>query len=257
MVIGINRTEAIGDILMLSGIIKHFKSKGYRVLFSSKYQNINWSNFLEVDYYTDDKGLVRQASDEFYDFDMCYEMMPSVPVWEAYSLMVGIPITKPDRKEFISVELSDFKDAIVIHAGVSSVSRTLPREVWDEVVRGLGGHKVICLGKGVDYQLDVPCYFKESLSGIRDIIDNARLFVGMDSGLMHVAQCTDTEVIGIFNIARPENRFWRDNCHAVIPDCDCKFCLERVVTNYIKCPDLKCINDLSAEKILNKIKGVL
>ena len=257
MVIGIHRTEAIGDIIMLSGVIKHFKSKGYRVLFSSKYKNINWSNFLEVDYYTDDKGLVQQASDEFYDFDMCYEAMPSVPAWEAYSLMVGIPVAKPDKKEFVSIELSDVKDSIVIHAGVSNDARTLPRKVWDEVVKGLGGYKVICIGKGVDYQLDVPCYFKESLMGIRDIIDNARLFVGMDSGLMHVAQCTNTTVVGIFNIARPSNRLWRENCHAIVPDCDCQFCLERAVTNYVKCPELKCIDNLYSDKILNKIKGVL
>jgi ADP-heptose:LPS heptosyltransferase len=88
----------------------------------------------------------------------------------------------------------------------------------------------------------------------------------MDSGLLHVAQCTDTPVIGIFTCVAPQTRITRkEKTIAIVPEeSKCAFCWHtfKGVTN-IECKNkntecyLECCNSITAENIIENAQKLL
>jgi ADP-heptose:LPS heptosyltransferase len=85
-------------------------------------------------------------------------------------------------------------------------------------------------------------------------IARARLFIGIDSGLLHFAACTRTESVGIFGMTLPEYRFSKSFRRDFITNrVDCAGCEHRKPRLHwvTGCPyDAKCMKSLPVEPVL-------
>ena len=85
-------------------------------------------------------------------------------------------------------------------------------------------------------------------------IKRCDLFVGPDSGLMHLAAAVKTTSLVIFGSIPPEKRIRHYETHSSIrmDELGCIGCW------YKPCPyNIKCMKDLSAERVFNKIKEMI
>jgi len=99
------------------------------------------------------------------------------------------------------------------------------------------------------------------------ILANARVVIGIDSGLCNLAFCSRVPVVMGMTVASPKNRTpYRDAdviTEFVVPKLDCIFCQEkiRLLDGYSskKCiyDDYKCIEMLNSAAFINKLEGIL
>jgi ADP-heptose:LPS heptosyltransferase len=170
-----------------------------------------------------------------------------MPVWEAYSREAFGDADYDVTPEMFSLELDKTnlgrkiprlgqrEKAAVLHMAVSWINRTWPKNLWQETVSVLvrRGFRVVTIGKGGDFRADpnpgvINGVEVFSLGEIRELMKRASVFVGMDSGMLHVAQTTDVPIVGLFTIANPLYRVVdRKNTKtiALVPQTECKFCL--------------------------------
>lgn len=123
---------------------------------------------------------------------------------------------------------------------------------------------------GINYDKGLNLIDKTSLVQAAKIMEGAKVVVGVDSGLLHVAGCTDVPIVGGFTTVNPEIRMpvrhnelgW--HYYSVVQDEDlkCRYC--QVRTNfiyehdYVNCiyKDFKCVKSLISEKFIAQLEKV-
>jgi ADP-heptose:LPS heptosyltransferase len=156
---------------------------------------------------------------------------------------------------------------ILIHPGPSWPTREWPAAAWQLLIAELrqrGYHNIGQLG--VNQHTHFGQVEIASIPGSQSLINQfsieeciaaiaqARLFVGIDSGLLHIAAGTRTPSVGIFGMTLPEYRFSetfrRDFVVNRVDCCGCEHRKPRLhwVTG---CPnEIKCMKTLSVEPVL-------
>lgn len=168
------------------------------------------------------------------------------------------------------------ENLIVIHPGPSWPVRTWPHAAWlgmlDELRRrGLGN--VVQIGASIRAYTNVGAEDFPPLPDIRSLVDEltipetvalislARLFVGIDSGLMHFAACVRTPAVGIFGATTPELRFARNYArHFVTSRVECQGCHHRIPRLHWEknCPhDIRCMKSIPVEEVLQACLNIL
>lgn len=277
-VIGINRTGALGDVLMATGIVRKIKEQfpDKKVVFATACPDALRKN-PNIDAIVGSRSELK--ADRIFDLDLVYEKKPKMPVVSAYSLEVFGEVLDGLMPELYS-DHQDLHSArqklggklpnrmAVLHMGVGWQNRTWPRQSWVSVVRGLvtQGYSVITVGRGADFRSDLfsnvhNMVDRFTIPEIREVIRTANVFVGVDSGLLHVAQTTSTPIVGLFTCANPEFRIVRKNAvRAVVPKVDCRFCLhdEPPPVTFVGCKrgDYKCLSDIAPEAVVAAINEV-
>jgi ADP-heptose:LPS heptosyltransferase len=122
-----------------------------------------------------------------------------------------------------------------------------------------------------DYSKGIALFNKTSLLEAARIMAKARAVVGLDTGLQHLAACTDAPIVGGFSIVKPDTRIpvrhgrmgWR--YWAVVPEATlkCRFC--QSTNPYVfghdfrNCfyEDYQCLEQLTATKYIEKIELAL
>lgn len=103
------------------------------------------------------------------------------------------------------------------------------------------------------------------------IIEDSKVMITMDGGLLHLAALTKTPIIGGFTSVDPATRIpYRDGklyegIKIVEPEVDCKYCQTNWCMTYNgqhefdKCffKDRQCVKEMTASKFLNHLKGIL
>jgi ADP-heptose:LPS heptosyltransferase len=149
---------------------------------------------------------------------------------------------------------------IAIHPGPSWTVREWPVESWTELVQALSRHgfdRIIQLGTGKTgaaipgtFSLVNQLTIEESIA----LISRCDLFIGIDSGLLHVAVCVQTPVVGIFGPTAPQLRFARSVAQSqVVSAVPCQGCHHRIPRlHWIKsCPQgIACMKSIRAEEVL-------
>lgn len=123
----------------------------------------------------------------------------------------------------------------------------------------------------VDYTKGIDLRDKTTLLQAAKVIQGARAIIGVDCGLLHVAGCTDTTIIGGFTTVSPElrapirNNQLGYNFYSVVPGAllQCRFCQSN--TNflyghdYTKCmyKDYKCVEELTSDKFISYLSKLL
>lgn len=179
---------------------------------------------------------------------------------------------------------------LVLTTGFTAKVREMPAKSINEVAKWAieQGLKVVFLGqkqtrtgalhviKGnfddtIDFSVGVNLIDKTSLLQAAAIMSRAVVIVGVDNGLLHVAGCTDTPIVGGFTTVSPEirmpirNNTLGYNYYAIVPEVSlgCRFCQQK--TNFLfghdysRCiyRDNACVSHMRADKFIDKLKIVL
>ena len=208
-VIVIKRQMALGDVLQVTPVIRKLKEE-------NAHREIHvWTDHADVFKNNPDVASAHgefranfPQGARFINLDQCYEKTPKRPIVESYAEAAGVKITDPfpriypTREDYDSVHNSGLKIAVIHtgpHRGNNPVEgRTLTDELELKILGylNLKGFGIYILEKGVTWPL----------GRLAAIIGKASLFVGADSGPMHIAQAMMTPTVGIFGSVNPDYR---------------------------------------------------
>ncbi len=123
----------------------------------------------------------------------------------------------------------------------------------------------------IDYSKGINLIDKTSLLQAAAIMQQAKVMLGVDCGLIHVAACTDVPIVAGYTTVSPELRgptrsgIFGHNWYPVIPDEDlgCRYC--QVRTNFLyghdykNCmyKDYKCVSQLTTAKFIKELEKIL
>lgn len=247
-IINIKRTGALGDVILTTPIIR-------------KLREINPDSVINL--YTDCPVVYKNnpnvngvftansCPNEFcINLDLVYERNPKTHIIEAYSQYVfdSALINKrtelfpndDDKKKVLDIKnhyrIINHK-AVIIHMARSWENRTISLSRWIEFIDRLLEKRLqpVIVGSGDDLVYDHPQVVnlknKLSIHHIYLLCSSVYAFVGIDSGLLHVAGATDDnccKVFGIFTCAEAQYRMpFRLNTSAIESVIDCYGCLHR------------------------------
>lgn len=125
--------------------------------------------------------------------------------------------------------------------------------------------------EAINYEKGIDLINDTTLLEATKIISNSKALVAVDCGLMHIAGCTDTSIVGGFTTVSPEvrmpirNDILGYNFYPVVPNDDlaCRFC--QVKTNFLYGHDYKnciyqdklCVQQLTATKFIKELEKIL
>ena len=269
----IRRSIGLGDVIMATPVVRRFlEDPDVRVFFSTFYPHVFDGLF---DGRVEASSTVQQEHDfdRSVDLDEVYERSPWLHVTDAYMMEafgnIGDSFLKQPaiRLEKPPIGLDEEPDIVVVHAARTWRSRTLPEKTWANVGTQLSLSKLkpFAVGKRSDI-LPSGCIDlrgRLTLHQVAGLIAGARCFLGSDSGLLHVAACTATPIVGVFTCARPERRLPYRNgilggdCFPVVPALACVGCLERPptprTTDLCLRGDFACASMVDAQAIMDAV----
>lgn len=163
---------------------------------------------------------------------------------------------------------------ILIHPGPSWNVREWPGESWSQLTRELVARnyqQIIQLGSGkrgevgtaLDYKISnvLSLVNQLTLEEAIALISLGDIFIGIDSGLLHVAVSVGVPAIGIFGPTTPQLRFSVASASSfVISEVDCQGCHHRVPRLHwqVNCPfEIKCMKSISATQVLDRCLALL
>jgi len=108
---------------------------------------------------------------------------------------------------------------------------------------------------------------KTTLREAGDILYNSDLYIGLDSGFMHLAVAYDIPTLTILGASNEQfigyHKFNPKKHFVINKDLSCRPCHGWIgtntsrVTNPYNCPDFKCLNDLLPEEVFNKFEDFI
>jgi ADP-heptose:LPS heptosyltransferase len=181
-----------------------------------------------------------------------------------------MPVTAVGQKRALEIFAQKnlaANDLILIHPGPSWPVREWPRENWAQLVaalraRGFTNIAQLGVGRYLNFgKVEVPV-----IPGTVSLLDaftieecvaaiaSAKLFIGIDSGLLHIAAATRTPSVGIFGMTLPEYRFSKNfRQDFVVNRIECAGCEHRKPRLHwiTGCPyDIKCMKTLGVSEVL-------
>jgi ADP-heptose:LPS heptosyltransferase len=181
-----------------------------------------------------------------------------------------LPVTANVRKKALAVFAQKKLDPaalVLIHPGPSWPVKEWPRENWSQLVaelraRGFTSIGQLGVGRYMNFgQVEVP-----PVPGAVSLLDaftveeciaaiaEAKLFIGIDSGLLHIAAATRTPAVGIFGSTLPQF-FYAEKIRKnfAVSDVPCAGCYHRLPRLHwvTGCPhDIRCMKEISVEEVL-------
>ena len=280
-VVVLKRMGAMGDVIRLEPVMRYFNDNGYFVVLdtSPNFYNLFLSHEYKIhNIYNIDRRLLQNAI--FYDLDMSYENNPTISHLICYFEACGVKMK--DYKNYlvkqklslgfqISERTKIFKKYAVLHIDDRpQPSRNVTGIDWTFAVRELQtmGYTVIQLGFQ-DKQIPGVVHMRTINENILCyVIAGADLFIGVDSGLSHIAAGFDIPSVIFFGSVHPEiihvdlsNIICITNHDEKNPICDIPYCWHSVigcagVPCYIDEKNPPCVN-FKTEQLLNSIKALI
>lgn len=212
----LKRTAAWGDVLLITPIaaalrIKHPQAQ---ILVETVCGDCLHGN-PAISYVSPQVGFVSDADE--HNLNGISEMKPNLHIVDAYAQCVGLEpheyakITKiyplGGDIEWAKRELQG--NWIAIHPGPTSwATKNWPVENWNPVIAFLQGRGFRIVLVGNDHlpilssaNLDLRC--KTSVAQLAAALGEVKLFIGLDSFPIHVAQAMGTSVVGLFGVTDP------------------------------------------------------
>jgi len=282
-VVGVNRAGALGDVLLTTGLIRKLKKKfpnydihvatGCGAVFKN---NPNISRLV--------RSRDQLVGNIIFDLDLVYEKSPKMPIVEAYHRSVFgdgdlVSDTQPemfpdenDEKSLMEKLPPRFliPPVAVVHMGVGWPNRTWQRQKWLRVIDHLVSKdvRIAVVGKAGDFKPETKNNVlnltnKLSIHEIMILIQKSNVFIGMDTGLLHIASCTDTPLVGLFTCANPIYRLVERKAQSValIPKVSCRFCLheEEPPVTFAGCKrgNYQCLNDITVADVIKSANKFL
>ena len=267
----VRRSSAHGDALVATGVCAALKKKypNARIMFTTMFPEIICENKY-IDEFVDIRQLHSKQFDLFYNLDLSYEWRPNVNILTAYAEMVGVKTEdcklSMNPQPLRTIELPT--NYIVIHPGRTDwAGRDWPHECWVEIAHRLlrQSEKIVCVGKYSEKE--IPCSLdlrsKTSIAEMAWVMNNAKMFLGIDSLPMHIAQAFDLPGISFFGCVLPERRIYSKKMKGITArNLHCLGCHHRrpvpsTVTKSCETGTLDCIKQVSVDDMWFKAKDML
>jgi ADP-heptose:LPS heptosyltransferase len=265
MKILVRREAARGDVLVASAVVPALKKKydGCKIAFYTKCPSVLTKN-IYIDFVTDSSDILEEEFDLRIDLDMAYENRPTTHVLQAYADVAQVPIE--DCKLYIHCERVNmplFNNYVVIHAGITNwVGRNWSNEGWRSLALQLHdkGYQIVCVGAGGDRFVpsDADVRNKATINEVATIMKGAKLFVGIDSLPMHIAQAVGTPGVVFFGSIRPDLRLINSNMEAIVAkNLSCLGCHHKkacsTVTDVCETGTLDCEHLVSTDQMVERV----
>lgn len=262
----INRKGARGDVLIAAAVAPALKKKypQAKITFKTSCPDVLKENpYINEVITTEDRN-----AQVYFNLDMVYEQRPRTNILQSYAEAVGVSVD--DCRLFLkttSLQYNLPEDYIVVHAGKTAwVGRSWDSSAFSKLCQKLRNQGHYLINIGTDDNL-VPCDLdlrkKITVNQLGTVIKNAKLFIGIDSFPMHVAQTFDTPSVCFFGSVRPETRIISPKLMAVTaPELACLGCHHRkpspcFVTNICETKDEDCVKQVTLEMMLKAVNDRL
>ncbi|MBM3237094.1 glycosyltransferase family 9 protein [Candidatus Poribacteria bacterium] len=173
------------------------------------------------------------------------------------------------RGFFSEIGIDTSKPIVAIHPGSPVPLKRWPAERFAKLadilierktqVLFLGGTNEKRLVEEVQAQMhhnSVNIAGRTNLQQLGAVLQNCHLFIGNDSGPMHIAAAVGTRVIGLFGPGSPQ-RFgpFGDNCTAIRQKLDCPPCMKEKCSLHGRPGEEGCIVEISVEDVLDTLSA--
>lgn len=212
-VVVIRRRAAMGDIISCEPVLEHFHKKGYRVVLDTlpQFKQLFEQHYFPVEFF---ENLDKRIPYKLIDLDMSYESKPNQLHLKTYYEFAGITdgkIRNPTLNLFHNTrtDIKLFEKYAIIHIdNREQVHRNIYGVNWETVVFTLQelGYTVIQLGK--DRTCDIKGAIRmntPSLQFLLWVCASSDLFIGIDSGISHIASGFNIPSIIFFGSVNPEH----------------------------------------------------
>lgn len=270
----IRRTGSYGDVFLTLPVAKALREK-YKdcaivlltscpdaVLYSSEYDMIIKEPYAPF------------PCDIFIGLDNAYEKDFRRNIVDCYAEVAGVEVDNRlgtisvSPKEFAKVEkfLKGMKEFVAVDVGNTWPEKQWHVEYYRELVKRLkaDGQKVVLIGLNPSYTglgamyIDADLDFVNTLTILETavLIQKAKLFVGNEGLLLHLAQAAGIHSIGLYGCTLPEyvNEERVATLHPVISPAECVGCRHRYASgNSVKCPrGAKCMEMITFDQVWDK-----
>lgn len=233
----IKRSHALGDVLTVEPMLEYFHKKGFRVVLDTNYEN--WLMFASHPFPVAHISHIHPDTPRrTIELDMAYEIKPkqlrlhsyydfaSVPMEERIirnpKLRLNIPITK---------ETKLFNKYFVLHTDMRNEAyRNIYGVDWREVVKHLNekGYTVIHAGAGKHDPIEGAIEMRTPTTPfLMWLIAGADGFIGIDSGISHLASAFDIPSVIFYGSVNPEVLFPDITGKEIIHNHDNNICNQR------------------------------
>ena len=200
-----------------------------------------------------------------------------LPVVEEHPALSSPPDAQERAGRILVRNNLDREPLILLHPGPSWPVREWPRENWIHLVAELRARGFTNIAQlGVGQYVNFGKVAVDTIPGTVSLVDQlsieecfaviarARLFIGIDSGLLHIAASTRTPAVGLFGMTLPEFRFSKNyRKDFVVNRVECAGCEHRKPRLHwvTGCPyDIKCMKTMKVDEVLQtclaKLKDV-
>lgn len=247
------RKLALGDVILATPIIeqiyKDHKGNCQIDVLTLRPEVFDRNPFVRTAYTPQTFAKTSTQYDKTVDLDLAYEKQPLMHITDAYAMYaLGSPEKLTDRRPKLYCQAQDRLKAIWLHKKVGAYlvihmrndtwpSRNLPKTFWKKIVDLLLAQTnitIIQVGSQEEYAFDHHPRLLDirgilSIHELKELIDHAQLYVGIDSGTLHIAATTDTPIISLFTSAhhtlrKPLDRPDHASFVAVAPHVPCYGC---------------------------------
>jgi ADP-heptose:LPS heptosyltransferase len=206
----IKRTAAIGDVILVEPVMRHFINKGYNVVLDTPlefYELFNKHYFQVTHISQFDIGRI--TPEKVFNLDFAYEVKPKQNRLKSYFEFCGIKdykLTRPILFPLIDKNTKLFKKYVVIHIDQKDIPhRNIYGVNWKAVKKHLEayGYLVIQIGKEKHESIGAEIN-TSSLGFLKFVIAGCDLFIGIDSGPLNIAMAYNKPCVGFFGSVNPE-----------------------------------------------------
>jgi hypothetical protein len=271
-IVVVTRTGAMGDVIATEPLLEHYHKKGYRVYLDTL-PDFFWL-FAQHHYPIDHvSNLPANLPYKHVVLDMAYEENPKQLHLKSYFEKAEITdynLRNPKLNFNITPLNKLFKNYAVLHADRRPQGGRNVKLDWDSVADQLNkmGYTCIQVGEGESEDIKGAVRMKAAtMNLLQYIVAGADLFVGIDSGVSHIAVAQKVPSVIMFGSVNPEfihpeikkNMVCLHNHNRKV--CDTPFCWHSVigcegVPCYINEDSPPCI-DFTVMQVIDAIKQVV
>lgn len=189
-----------------------------------------------------------------------------LPVDESHPNIPVSTVAEEKVSRLLAQKNLDPKKLVLIHPGPSWTVKEWPRENWTALITRLRQRGFTSIAQlGVGRYMNFGKVAVDTIPGAESLVDElsveecfaiigrAKLFIGIDSGLLHIAACTRTPAVGLFGPTSPQF-FYAEGVRKnfVVSEVECQGCYHRLPRLHwvTGCPyDIRCMKTLPIETV--------
>jgi hypothetical protein len=237
----IKRSASMGDVILVEPVLYYFHKRGYRVVLDTpeQFYMLFVNHYFPVHHISKIDGRLLPSA-EFYNLDMAYESFPKQNRLLSYYQFCGIKdgeMVNPKLSvgfEINSATKLSPKYCIIHLEGIRQSGRNVFGVDWENVVANIQarGYTVFQVGKRNVPLIKNAIYLNTvNENFLCYAIGSADFFIGIDSGVSHIASAFNIPSILFFGNTNPEvvhpdlsNKVILTNHVSINPICNKPYC---------------------------------